>query len=83
MVSLFVLHNCPVLDCCSCVWNLEFILRYKNVGILESFQHRWTKKFDVLVDDLRKLHAKMNFFKCMVRRLVRSDLLMLIPLSMV
>ena len=43
MVALFVTHIRPILDYCSCVWNVGYV---GDVTLLESVQRRWTKKID-------------------------------------
>ena len=41
MVSLFVSHVRPMMDFCSCVWNVGYIM---DVRLLESVQRRWTRE---------------------------------------
>jgi hypothetical protein len=41
MVTLFVTHVQPILDYCSCVWNVGFV---EDMHIIESVQKRWTKQ---------------------------------------
>ena len=41
MVSLFVSHIRPIMDFCSCVWNVGYMM---NVRLLESVQRRWTRE---------------------------------------
>ena len=45
MVTLFVTHIRPILDSCSCVWNVDY---GKDTSLNESVQRRWTKKIDRL-----------------------------------
>ena len=71
MVSLFITHIRPILDYCSCVWNVGYL---GDLRLLESVQRRWTKEIDGLggVDYGERLKA-MQLFS--VRgRLLRSDL---------
>ena len=41
MVSLFVFHIRPIMDFCSCVWNVGYMM---DVRLLESVQRRWTRE---------------------------------------
>jgi hypothetical protein len=41
MVTLFVTHVRPILDYCSCVWNVGFV---EDMHLMESVQRRWTKQ---------------------------------------
>jgi hypothetical protein len=41
MVTLFVTHVRPILDYCSCVWNVGFV---GDMHLMESVQRRWTKQ---------------------------------------
>ena len=41
MVSLFVSHIRPIIDYCSCVWNVGY---RQDLVLLESLQRRWTRE---------------------------------------
>ena len=41
MVALFVSHVRPILDYCSCIWNIGYV---SDLTLLETIQRRWTKK---------------------------------------
>ena len=41
MVSIFVSHIRPMIDYCSCVWNVAYL---EDVRRLESLQRRWTRE---------------------------------------
>ena len=43
MKTVFISHIRPIMDFCSSVWNLDYIM---DVRSLESVQRRWTKKID-------------------------------------
>ena len=47
MVTLFVTHIRPIIDYCSCVWNVGY---GRNTSLIESVQRRWTKNIDELQD---------------------------------
>ena len=74
MVTLFVSHIRPILDYCSCLWNLGF---EGDLSMLEGIQRRWTKQ----VDGLQSLnyHTRLiNLGLYSIRgRFLRADLLKL------
>ena len=39
MVALFVSHVRPILDYCSCIWNVGYV---SDLTLLETVQRRWT-----------------------------------------
>ena len=39
MVALFISHIRPIIDYCSCVWNVGYVRR-----LVESLQRRWTRE---------------------------------------
>ena len=43
MKTVFISHIRPILDFCSSVWNLDYVM---DVRSLESVQSKWTKKTD-------------------------------------
>ena len=45
MISLFVSHIRPLIDYCSCVWNVGYLA---DVRCLESLQRRWTREVAVV-----------------------------------
>jgi hypothetical protein len=72
MVTLFVSHVRPILDYCSCVWNLGYV---QDVNLLESVQRRWTKQVRGLSEvSYHDRLLTLNLFS--IRgRLLRSDLI--------
>ena len=41
MVALFISHIRPIIDYCSCVWNVGYV---GDVRLVESLQRRWTRE---------------------------------------
>jgi hypothetical protein len=72
MVTLFVTHVRPVLDYCSCVWNLGYV---QDITLLESVQRRWTKQVRGLAElsYYNRLRV-LNLFS-IKGRLLRADLI--------
>ena len=71
MVTLFVSHVRPIIDYCSCVWNVGYL---GDVRRLESLQRRWTKE----VEGLRGMEYVVRLRECGLfsvgGRLLRQDL---------
>ena len=43
MLSLFVSHIRPIMDYCSCVWNVGYL---SDIRLLEGLQRRWTREIE-------------------------------------
>ena len=72
MVSLFVSHICHLLDYCSCVWNMGYVV---DSGMLESIQRRWTKQIAGM-ENLSYLDRLKKLSLYSIRgRLLRTDLI--------
>ena len=72
MVSLFVSHIRPLLDYCSCVWNMGYVV---DSGMLESIQRRWTKQIAGM-ENLSYLDRLKKLSLYSIRgRLLRTDLI--------
>ena len=72
MVSLFVSHIRPIIDYCSCVWNVGY---RQDLVLLESLQRRWTRETSGMAhlpydDRLRELGLYS-----VTGRLKRSDMI--------
>jgi hypothetical protein len=72
MIALFVTHVRPILDYCSCVWNLGYV---QDMNLLESVQRRWTKQVRGLSElSYRDRLTTLGLFS--IRgRLLRTDLI--------
>ena len=72
MLTLFVAHVRPLIDYCSCLWNVGYL---GDVRRLESLQRRWTRE----VDGLRGLDYEGRLRECGLYsvwgRLLRLDLI--------
>ena len=71
MLTLFVSHIRPIIDYCSCVWNVGYI---EDIRKLESLQRRWTREIDGLggLDYVTRL--KTVGLYSIRGRLLRADL---------
>ena len=59
MMTLFVSHIRPLLDYCSCVWNLGY---EGNIRKLEGVQRRWTKQVTGMWD--MSIRLGFRFWVC-------------------
>ena len=71
MLTLFVSHIRPIIDYCSCVWNVGYL---EDIRKLESIQRRWTREIDGLggLDYVARL--KTVGLYSIQGRLLRADL---------
>ena len=73
MKTVFISHIRPILDFCSSVWNLDYVM---DVRSLESVQRQWTKKTDGF--------SQLSYYERLQRlslfsvwgRLLRADLIL-------
>ena len=72
MVTLFRSHIRPILDYCSCVWNVGYVGDQK---LLESVQRRWTKRVDGLGDVQYEDRLRLLGLFSIYGRLLRSDII--------
>jgi len=72
MLSLFVSHIRPLIDYCSCVWNVGYLVDLRR---LESLQRRWTREVTVLgsLDYVSRLR-ELGLYS-VSGRLLRADLI--------
>ena len=72
MVSLFISHIRPIIEYCSCVWNVGYLA---DVRRLESLQRRWTREVAVvgLLDYGARLR-ELGLYS-VSGRLLRSDMI--------
>ena len=73
MKTVFISHIRPILDFCSSVWNLDYVM---DVRSLESVQRRWTKKTDGF--SLLPYHERLRRLSLFSvwGRLLRADLIL-------
>ena len=73
MKVIFISHVRPLLDCCSPVWNTDYILDIKS---LESVQRHWTKKINGFSElSYHERLQRLSLFSIW-GRLLRADLIM-------
>ena len=72
MLSLFVSHIRPLIDYCSCVWNVGYLVDLRR---LESLQRRWTREVSIVgsLDYVSRLR-ELGLYS-VSGRLLRADLI--------
>ena len=72
MLFLFSCHIRPIIEYCSCLWNVGYI---EDIRLLENVQRRWTKQIDGLGG--LAYHDRLNALKLfsIQGRLLRADLI--------
>ena len=72
MLSLFVSHIRPIIDYCSCLWNVGYL---GDVRRLESLQRRWNREIDGIGNLEYVFRLKAIGLYSVQGRLLRSDLI--------
>ena len=72
MVKLFVSHIRPLLDYCSCVWNLGYV---GDTAKLERVQRRWTKQVEGMYETSYESRLRQLGLYSIRGRLLRGDLI--------